>query len=663
MQLSGSKALNSLLADMGISTQLDILRHVPRRYEDMSLSLPRISFEDKERVVLLGKLNGDLPKTLRFSGKSVLRFYFQSHNFVYQVVAWNQPYLSKMLNKEDWFTLIGYYDKAKSQINLNKLYKGDVTKNDSLRPLYSLPSSLPNHVYWGLAKRCLISLEDKLPNLIPSEFTKKYRLCSRYDAYRFLHNPQNKEEIHQGLRHLKYEEALIFSMRNQLVKGANRELYKDKRRKIDEGKLNSFIDSLPYRLTESQLKAIKECLSDMNSTEVMYRLLQGDVGSGKTLVAAILAYANHLRSEQSAFMAPTDALARQHYENLKQLFEGRMVNVSLLVGSMPQSERNAVLRDLADGSTDIVVGTHSLFSKNVHYAYLGLAIIDEQHKFGVNQRTLLVDKGEHADLLMMSATPIPRTLTMSVYGDMDISTLEGFPSGKRDTKTEVISSKDKRIDREIEKSLAKHHRIFVVVPRIDGEDDSLTSVLAVSEAYKKKYPGKVSLMHGRMDEESLEAGILAFKTGLTPILVATSLIEVGIDVKEADLMIIYSASRFSLSSLHQLRGRVGRDGSPSLCLLLDDGKDETSAKLDILTKTEDGFRIAEEDLRLRGPGELTGVKQSGLPQFNTLNIIDDYRIFECARKDASEILANQLNPENKAFVEMVQKDGPDSRLL
>jgi ATP-dependent DNA helicase RecG len=493
-------------------------------------------------------------------------------------------------------------------------------------------------------------------DVVPPDLMAKYKLIHRYEAFRLVHFPTSKDDIHQGLRVLKYEEALLFSLRNQIVRGANKSLVKDRRRVIDKDKFAAFLKTLPYALTDDQKKVVEECLADMDSPHVMYRLLQGDVGTGKTLVAALLAYANHLRSEQTALLAPTDALARQHYETLKKLFEGTNLSVGLLVGSLTPEEHREVLEDLEDGTLDMVVGTHALFSKGVTYAYLGLAIIDEQHKFGVNQRALLLDKGEHTDLLLMSATPIPRTLSMTIYGDLDVSTLTEFPSGKRNVTTLELAANDEKIQALISSSIASNHRVYVVVPQIEGnEDDAKTSVLKVYEQYQKRYPGKVTMMHGQLDEESKEVANAAFRSGLCPILVATSLIEVGLDVKPANLMVIYSPTHFALSSLHQLRGRIGRDGSPATCVLATSG-DEDNEKLKVLLETDDGFKIAEEDLKLRGPGELAGTRQSGLPDFAYANIINDFKIFECARDDATLMLAH---PDDRAYYPLIFEASKD----
>ncbi len=663
MGISKSKAFNQALSLMGINEPLDVLKHLPRKYDDFTYSSPKAIYEDGERVVLLGKISGNMPRSFRFGKRSVFRFTFETKDeYVFEIEAWNQSYLSHFLNLEDDFTLVGKFDKKRCKISLMKMLKGKIESNASLRPIYSLPNNIANHTYQALVKRMLLSLKNELNDEIPSAFINKYRLINRWEAYKKVHFPNSHEDIRQGMRYLKYEEALRFSLRNQLVRGENRALQKDIRRKISKEKVNRFIATLPYQPTNDQLKAFNECLTDMNSSQVMYRLLQGDVGTGKTLVAALCTYANHLRSEQTALMAPTDSLARQHYQNLKEIFQGTSVNIALLVGSLSSSEKRAIAEDIKDGTIDVIVGTHALFSSSLEYAYLGLVIIDEQHKFGVNQRSLLVGKGEHADLLMMSATPIPRTLTLTVYGDLDVSTLSEFPAKKRDVKTSLLEPNDPKIQKTVQEAINSNHRVFVVVPQIEGGVKENTSVLEVANMYKKMYPNKVTMMHGKMDEESKEVAELAFRSGLCPILVATSLIEVGIDVKEANTMIVYSPTHFSLSSLHQLRGRVGRDGSKSQFIMAYKKGDEVSSeeKLDILLKTNDGFKLAEEDLRLRGPGEIIGVKQSGLPSFSTLNIIDDFKILECARDDATLILSKRKDPENQELIKSVEMENRTS---
>lgn len=649
--------MNTALENMGIFNYADVLSHLPRRYEDYTYTEEKVTYEDKERLVIKGKIRGGAPHPMRFAKRTLYRFYIETpKGMVFLVEAWNRLYLGKLLKPGVTYTLIGNYDSSRHSISLINIVTGEIPMEEALKPIYALPNDIQNAAFVRLVKKALVEEEGKLEDIIPNKFKEKYRLLSLIDAYKLLHSPKSHSDIHQGMRTLKYQEALMFEIKNQQVRAENKSLQKDKRRQINKDKLEAFIKELPYSLSGDQRKALDECVSDMDQRSVMYRLLQGDVGTGKTLVAALCGYANYTRSEQTALLAPTDSLARQHYENLKKMFENTHVNVGLLVGHMSPSDKRAILDDIADGTIDIIVGTHALFSKSVQYAYLGLAIIDEQHKFGVNQRTLLLDKGEHADLLLMSATPIPRTLTMTIYGDLDVSTLTEFPSGARDVETILVKKHDKKVGILIEKSLANHKRIYVVVPQIEGgEDKDSTSVKQVFENYKKYYGDKVIMMHGQMNEEDKELAIAAYKTGICPILVATSLIEVGIDVKPADLMIIYSPSSFSLSSLHQLRGRIGRDGSKAVCVLLSNESEEDNEKLSVLLRSNDGFEIAEMDLKLRGPGEIMGTKQSGLPSFLVANIINDFKIFECARDDATEILKNKRLIDNQPIIEEVRK--------
>ena len=389
----------------------------------------------------------------------------------------------------------------------------------------------------------------------------------------------------------------------------------------------------------------------------MYRLLQGDVGTGKTLVAMIALYANYLRGEQGAFMAPTDALARQHYKTFSKLLSPYGLKVALLVGSTPIKERSLIRKALINGEIDIVVGTHVLFSKDINYISLGLAIIDEQHKFGVNQRLLLTSKGENADLLLMSATPIPRTLALTLYGDLDVSTLTDFPFKARNITTKIVKDDESKIFAKIQKSIAENKRIFIVAPLIIESEEKQISVEKLFAKYLLKFPGKVALLHGKLDQDDKNFALQDFISGDSPILISTSVIEVGIDVPNADLMIIYDPTHFGLASLHQLRGRIGRDGNEATCLLVTNTTDEEELeKLSVLVNSNDGFYIAEEDLKRRGHGELGGVRQSGIANFVFVNLVDDFRMFEAARDDAKFILNNSSEVGFKRIINKAQKE-------
>ena len=637
-KLTKSPRLNHLLAEMGIFTPYDVINHLPRRYEDLSYT-PEKELKDKQRLVLLGKVLS-VPKAVNAKGISILTFDFMSNSRrYYKVVFFNQPYLGKNLKMEEAYTIVGTFNLKRNEINGQKIYKGEIPVNGRLKPVYTLPSEYANHLYAGLVKKCLEETKGQIFSTVPYDYLNKYRLVNKEVALNWAHNPQKPEEIHQALRHLKYEEALLFSLKNQLIRESNKSLSKIKKEPIDLDICQPFIDTIPYKLTKDQVEASKEIIEDMNQNALMYRLLQGDVGTGKTLVSFIALYANHLRGDQGALMAPTDALARQHYANAVKLFKETNLKIALLLGSTSASEKKQIKDDLKEGYIDIIIGTHALFTKDTIYSSLGLVIIDEQHRFGVNQRIALANKGEHADLLMMSATPIPRSLALSIYGDLDISTLYTFPSTKRDVKTFVTTSDDKIIFDTVDSALAENKQAYVIAPLIDFSEDGKFSVEQLYARYVLRYKAQVGLLHGRMKQEEKEETLAKFYSGEIKVLVSTQVVEVGIDVKNANTMIIYDATNFGLASLHQLRGRIGRDGSKSTCILASDSEEKD--KLDILTRSEDGFAIAEEDMKQRGPGELTGVKQSGIPDFSFLNIIDDYKIFIVARDDAKEILKNK----------------------
>ena len=639
-KLTKSPRLNYLLGQMGIFTTYDVINHLPRRYEDFSYTEEK-DLKDKQRVVLLGKVIS-VPKNVNARGINVLTFDFMTRNRRYfRVVFFNQPYLSKTLKIDEEYSLVGSFNLKRNEVDGQRIYKGEIPYEERLKPIYSLPSGYENHLYASLAKKCLGQVQGQIFTTIPYDYLNKYRLVNKEVALNWVHNPKSPEEIRQALRHLKYEEALLFSLKNQLIRESNKSLTKIKKEPIDLDICQPFLDTLPYILTKDQEEASREIIEDMNQNSLMYRLLQGDVGTGKTLVSFVALFANHLRGDQGALMAPTDALARQHYSNACKIFKDTKLKIALLLGSTPTAEKRQIKDDLKEGYIDIIIGTHALFSKDVIYSSLGLVIIDEQHRFGVNQRIALASKGDHADLLMMSATPIPRSLALSIYGDLDISTLYTFPSTKRDVKTFICDTEDKVIFETVDEALANDKQVYVIAPLIDFSENGKFSVEQLFARYALRYKAKVGLLHGKMKQEEKEDVLNKFYNGDIKVLVSTQVVEVGIDVKNANTMVIYDATNFGLASLHQLRGRIGRDGSKSTCILATNEEDKD--KLDILTRSEDGFAIAEEDMKQRGPGELAGVKQSGIPDFNFLNIVDDYKIFVVARDDAKEILKNKDN--------------------
>ena len=637
-KLTKSPRLNYLLGEMGIFTAYDVINHLPRRYDDYSYSLEK-DLKDKQRLVLFGKVIS-IPKLVRARGIDVLTFDFMSQSRkYYRVVFFNQPYLAKTLKIDEEYSLIGTFNLKRNEVDGQKIIKGKVPTEERLKPVYSLPAGFQNYLYANLVKKSLEEVKGRIFSTVPYDYLNKYRLVNKEVALNWAHNPKSPEEIRQALRHLKYEESLLFSLKNQLIRESNKSLSKIKKEPIGIDICAPFIDSLPYKLTEDQLTASQEIIEDMNQSSLMYRLLQGDVGTGKTLVSFIALFANHLRGDQGALMSPTDALARQHYANALKLFKNTKLKIALLLGSTPASEKKQIKEDLKEGYIDIIIGTHALFTKDTIYSSLGLVVIDEQHRFGVNQRIALASKGDHADLLMMSATPIPRSLALTIYGDLDISTLYSFPSTKRDVKTEIVRSDDAKIFETVDKALENDKQVYIIAPLIDFSEDERFSVEQLYARYVLRYKALVGLLHGKMKQDEKEDVLDKFYRGEIKILVSTQVVEVGIDVKKANTMVIYDATHFGLASLHQLRGRIGRDGSKSICLLA--SNDEDVDKLEILTRSEDGFAIAEEDMKQRGPGELAGVKQSGIPDFSFLNIVDDYKIFVVARDDAKDILKNK----------------------
>ncbi len=636
---------------MGIFSYYDVICHVPRRYEDFSLTRDRY-LKDKSRVVLFGRITSSVTSR-KFKTVSLTSFSFlSSTGITYKVNAFNREYLEKTFAFNDEVTLVATYSKKDNALNMISIHKGKVS-DDLLKPVYSLASNVANYEFIQVVNKALNELNGKIHSFLPFKYINKYRLGDKYSSFVEIHAPHSIEAANRAYRLLKYEEALAYSIKNQLIREANHSYKKDKKSIISfDDAYNDLLKVLPFTLTEDQINAAKEIVSDMNEPYLMYRLLQGDVGSGKTIVSFIALYANYKRGDQGVLMAPTDALARQHYTQAKLLFDRLGVKVGLLVGDMSKSEKDKLLTDIEEGEIDIVIGTHALFSKSVTYFNLGLVVIDEQHRFGVDQRSKLLDKGKSVDLLMMSATPIPRSFALTLFGDLDVSTLYAFPNKKREVVTKVINDKQDYIDRCINHALENSHQVYIVAPLIEYQD-SRTSVEELYKLYNDKYPEKVSLLHGKMNISDKNKVLEEFYLNKKPILVSTQVIEVGIDVKTANLMVIYDANNFGLASLHQLRGRVGRDGSKSACLLVSEDEND---RLHILEETNDGFKISEMDMSSRGPGDLSGLRQSGFPEFRYLNVKDDINIFVAARNDAKEIIANPSEKGNDFIIKKFTKE-------
>ena len=643
--LEGLKLLN-------ITTSEELVNYLPYRYEDFSYS-DETKLHEKGQIVLFGRLVSNV-KSFNNGNLSIIRFTFMSFSspYLYECVVFNQPYYSKTLSLQDKFTLVGTVEKisgSKININVKKIKVGEIDKNDSLQPVYHLPSQIGHATYLALLKRTFDAVNTEIKTLTPSYLINKYNLLTHIEALDKVHFPKRREDVALGLRTLKFEECLEYCFKNKLIRLQNEQLEKTIDVEIDTNKINDFVKNLPYKLTKDQVTSIREIVLDMKSKKLMYRLLQGDVGTGKTIVAVTSLYANYLRKGQGVLLAPTDSLARQHYDSVKSFFKDYGINVVLLIGSLTQSKKNEIKEQIKSGKADIVVGTHALFSSTVEYKKLSLAIIDEQHRFGVNQRNTLANKGDQVDLLLMSATPIPRTLALSIYGDLDVSSLTMYPTEKHVVKTKVVDYDSEKITSLIDYCLKNNRQVFMVCPKIYYGGNKASSE-EVYERYSSIYGDKIALLHGKLKNDEKVSILNDFKSNKTPILVSTTIVELGIDVKTAGGIIIFSANSFGLASLHQLRGRVGRNGEEAYCLLVDHFEEnEDASRLMFLESNNNGFDISEEDMKRRGPGDFMGIEQSGFPAFSSLNIISDFKMFEVARNEVATILSSLDNDENKTY--------------
>ena len=643
MSLKGlriTKPRLELLESMGIFSPKDLLCHYPYRYEFLLKQMP--SLED-ERIICDGMIVSNAKIAYRRGLQSKMVFDVKIDDIVYHASIFNRHFMQAKLKVGQVVTIIGKLANLTS-IVCSDLKLGALSDHPTITPVYSVKEGLTSKSMHGYIKKAYEKMEAEIESFIPQSYLDKYRLVSLKDAYRMIHFPESKEDIKHALRHLKYEEFLKFQLMMTYMHSHSHQIsgfIKD----FSRHEVNNFISSLPFELTQDQRLCCEDILDDLSGQHLMNRLVQGDVGSGKTVVAVVAMYANFLAGYQSALMAPTEILAKQHYRNLCQYFKNEDIKVELLIGSLSPKEKEDVQQRLATGEIDMIVGTHALIQKNVNFKDLGLVIADEQHRFGVKQRDSLKQKGNRVDMLVMSATPIPRTLAITLFGDMDVSTIKTMPSGRKVVQTKFYKGKSmKPILPFLKEYLSTGQQCYVVCPLVEeSEELDARDALSIYEAMKAYFKGKyeVGLLHGRMKDDMKEEVMNAFMKNEIQILVSTTVIEVGVDVSNANMMVIYNADRFGLSQLHQLRGRVGRGNKQGYCFLLSaSDKEPTIERISFLETSHDGFEISEFDLKLRGPGEVLGEKQSGLPTFVIANLYEDYSILEASRKDAAEIIAH-----------------------
>lgn len=644
-----------ILASMNITTLEDLIYQYPYRYEVIEEKYP--TDEDEHLIIEATVIS---PVKIFFKGKMSRMSFVVEDKYLqhFQVSIFNRHFLRQHLKLGTTITIIGKcinHRITASDIKIKPLQ--DIS---GIYPVYSLKEGITQKSFRQYVKKALSLLNHEFDDFIPEKYRIQHHLIRKESALYCIHFPENKKDVQEALKYLKYEEFLKFQLTMQLMKQQRTQemgIAKD----FDVTQLQSLILSLPFALTKDQQTAIKEIVEDLKSPQMMYRFLQGDVGSGKTVVSSVALYANYLAGYQGALMAPTEILATQHYQTLSRFFENTDVRIELLTGSLSLKEKERVYQAIQSGEADIVVGTHALFQKKVVYHNLGFVITDEQHRFGVMQRKALKNKGQQVDFLIMSATPIPRTLAISMYGDMDVSTIKTMPQGRLPVKTQYIhSSSMKPILKHLKSYLAQGGQCYVICPLVeDSENLEAKSASQIAKAMQKYFQTQynVGLLHGQMKEDEKEKVMNGFLNNTIQILVSTTVVEVGVDVKNANMMVIYNAERFGMSQLHQLRGRIGRGQEQAYCYLMSSSSSkEAIERLKYLEKSHDGFEISLYDLKLRGPGEVLGQRQSGLPTFLVADIMKDFPILSIARKDADEIIHDYIqNHEYQGIVCKIQE--------
>ena len=636
----GPKSL-SLLNKIGIFTIDDLLTHYPFRY-DVLVRDDLSKIEDGGKIIIDGKIES-MPILMRFkAGLNKMNFRLVTASGIVGVSIFNRAFLKSQLTVGSGVTVIGKLDKSKNVITASEIKMGLLTNKAKIEPVYHCTSGLTNKNMSTYINMALLMYGKEVFDYIPDVYLEKYHFLNKKTALNIIHNPSTMEKLKEVTIRLKYEELFAFMFKINYLKIQNKKKNQGLTRQINHLQIEKFIQDLPFELTSDQKEAVDVILNDLESVHRMNRLLQGDVGSGKTVVAFIAMLANCLSGYQSALMAPTEILATQHFQNLKLFLKEENISVELLTGSTPKKDKQRIYQGLKDGSISMIVGTHALIQEEVEYNNLGLVITDEQHRFGVHQRANLQNKGLKPDVLYMSATPIPRTYALTIFGDMDVSTIKERPKGRQKIDTYVKKNSEiKDVLKMMYEELKKGHQVYVIAPLIEeSENSDLATVCKLKDqmrlAFGERY--QIDIVHGKMASAAKDMIMEQFKNNDVQILISTTVVEVGVDVPNATMMVIFDADRFGLSTLHQLRGRVGRGTARSLCVLISDSDAE---RLKIMETVDDGFVISEEDFKLRGQGDLFGTKQSGDMSFKIANIRLDYKILLQAKKDSKEYLLNK----------------------
>ncbi len=641
-----AKQLSSLKS-LGINTVYDLIYYFPRAYDDRTNIKKIGELKFNEYVVIKASVMSVVNLTVR-SGKKIVKAMVTDGTGIMEILWFGMPYIKKSLKIGEEYLFIGQTKKSTVFQLINpeyKLFSGQQKVSESeILPIYSSNKNITQNSLRKLVEKFLVNFLNYFEENIPKELIKEYKIMERKSAIKNIHYPVSMKEIEEAKRRFAIEELLILELgilKNRfIIENSNSKNYEVEGKKE---KVREFLSQLTFNLTNAQKKVIKEIYDEISNGKIVNRLIQGDVGSGKTVVAMVMLIYMAENGYQGALMAPTEILANQHYLGIKERLEKIGLRVELLTSSIKGKKKNEILEGIANGDVDIVIGTHSLIEDDVIFKKLGLIVIDEQHRFGVNQRNKLREKGFLGNLLVMSATPIPRSLALSIYGDLDLSIIDELPPGRTPIKTKWIANDEdlEKMYNFIYKKVNDGNQAYFVAPLIETSDKmALKSVDKVSEEIERKFSNKkIGIIHGKMKAKEKDEVMLKFKNKEYDILIATTVIEVGIDVPASTIMTIYNAERFGLSALHQLRGRVGRGSKQSYCFLISNSTTENSKqRLSIMEETEDGFRIAEEDLKLRNSGEIFGLRQSGFSDLKFIDIIYDIKTIKLVRDECIKYL-------------------------
>ncbi len=637
-----------LFSKLGINSVGDILEYYPRMYEDWS-KIKKISETIVgETACVKGFITHTPHGTLIKKGMTIYKTGICDGEDVMDLTIFNNRFAAEALKEGEEYVFFG-------KIGGN-LYKREMTNpafassegGDRIRPIYSSTQSLSSKIIEKTVRSAIDSIKDELHETLPDSIRMEHKLAFLIFSLENIHFPQSEKNLEVARRRLIFEELFILQLGLLLLRKRSRKVTLNR---ITEDKTEEFCSFLPFTMTGAQSRAVKEATEDMKKDVPMNRLVQGDVGSGKTAVAAAIIYNAAKNGFQSALMAPTEILATQHYHTLVKFFENTDINVALLTGSVRKKQKDEIKEKLKTGEIHLLVGTHAIIQEDVEFCNLGLAVTDEQHRFGVAQRGNLSKKGEEPHLLVMSATPIPRTLALMIYGDLDVSILDELPPGRQKIDTFYVDyGKHERAMNYVKKHLDKGLQGYIVCPLVESEESELISATQIYENFKnnefKDYT--VGLLHGKMKPKEKDEVMKTFAEGKTQLLIATTVIEVGVDVPNAVIMVIENAEMFGLSQLHQLRGRVGRGKEKSTCILISDAQnDDAKTRLNVMCKTSDGFKIADEDLKLRGPGDFFGSRQHGLPKMKIANLLNDMKTLKEAQNEAKKVLADDPKLKKK----------------